>query len=59
MNKEQKIEDTCFNADWLILEDFKDWVAQVIVDNKKFYCKVSHKSCRLSNMGIAALKKYN
>ena len=58
MNKEQKLGDTYFNVDLLIHEDSKDWVTQVKGDNTNLYCKVCHKSCRLSNMDISAWKKH-
>ena len=58
MNIDQKLKDTYFNVNWLIYEDFKEWVSHFKGDDTKYWCKACHKSCRLSNMNITDLKKH-
>ena len=46
---------TYFQADWLLNDEFKIWLASVPEDNTKARCKLPKKSFGLSNMGKAAL----
>ena len=44
-----------FQADWLLNDEFKIWLASVSEDNTKAHCKLCKKSFGLSNMGKPAL----
>ena len=48
-------KQTYFQADWLLNDEFKIWLASVPEDNTKARCKLCKKSFGLSNMGKAAL----
>ena len=48
-------KQTYFQADWLLNDEFKIWLASVPEDNTKAHCKLCKKSFGLSNMGKAAL----
>ena len=49
------LKQTYFQADWLLNDEFKIWLASVPEDNTKACCKLCKKSFGLSNMGKAAL----
>ena len=49
------LKQTYFQADWLLNDEFKVWLASMPEDNTKARCKLCKKSFSLSNMGKAAL----
>ena len=48
-------KQTYFQADWLLNDEFKIWLASVPEDNTKACCKLCKKSFGLSNMGKAEI----
>ena len=48
-------KQTYFQADWMLNDEFKIWLASLSEDNTKARCKLYKKSFGLSNMGKAAL----
>ena len=49
------LKQTYIQADWLLNDEFKIWLASMPEDNTKARCKLCKESFSLSNMGKAAL----
>ena len=49
---------TKFHSDWMMIDEFKEWLLPDNADSTKAKCKLCQKSITLSNMGTRALKSH-
>lgn len=47
-----------FNSSWLLVKDFKLWLAASTEDKHNAYCKLCKKKFSIASMGISALKSH-
>ena len=47
-----------FNRSWILLDDYKKWLAEVSSNKHEAYCKICRKKFNIGSMGKAALKSH-